>query len=127
VIAVDGEDKETREQVAEFARRNKLTHRILLGGERVSERYEVEKIFPTTFWIDHRGIVVRREVGFRPEMKKEIEQMILELLRARDDDGKKSAPPGTTGPAGATKAPAGDAGRPGDAKAAKNSTDPEDS
>ncbi len=92
VIAVNAENRESREVVAKFAQRNKLTHRILVGGEEVSDLYHVEQVFPTTFWIDHGGRIIRREVGFRPEMEKVIEGMILELLRIRDGETKDFPP-----------------------------------
>jgi len=88
VVAVNADNKEDRELVSRFARRNKLTHLILVGGEQASEQYGTEQVLPTTFWIDHRGRVARRETGFRPEMVKEMERTIEELLRARNGEGK---------------------------------------
>jgi hypothetical protein len=83
VISVDSNNQDGPQPVAQLAQKLKLTHRILVGGGKASDLYDVEQVLPTTFWIDHRGLVVQRETGFRPEMEKEIERMIEELLKRR--------------------------------------------
>ncbi len=88
VIAVDVEDKETREALTAYARKGKLTHPILPGGSRAGDLYDVEKVLPTVFWIDHRGRVIRRQSGFRSETAREMERTVLDLLRERDADAK---------------------------------------
>ena len=103
---MDAEDRDSPAQVADFASKRKLTHRILVGGSRAADLYEFARVFPTTFWIDHRGRVVRRDTGFRPEMEKEIERTIQDLLRARDAEAGKA-------PAGAPpEPPAGTSSKP---------------
>jgi len=84
VLAVDGDDSESREKVADYAQKHKLTHPIVLQGEKVAELYETDGVMPTAFWIDQRGRVVRREVGFSPEMDREIERTIQDLLKEKD-------------------------------------------
>jgi hypothetical protein len=86
VLAVDADDDETRETVAAFAAKLKLTHPIALQGGQASELYDIDGVMPTAFWIDHQGRVVRRETGFQPEMEKEMERMIEDLLRRRDGE-----------------------------------------
>ena len=93
MIAVLAEERDTAEAAADFARKKKLAHRIVPGGSRAADLYDFDRIMPTAFWIDHRGRVVRRETGFRPEMAREIERTIQDLLRARDADAPRSAPP----------------------------------
>jgi hypothetical protein len=95
------EDRDAPDKVAEFARQKKLTHRIFAGGGRIADLYDFDRILPTAFLIDHRGRVVRRETGFRPEMAKEIERTLEDLLRARDADaGKEAGAAGAPAPAG---------------------------
>ena len=54
---------EPRETVADFARQEKLQHRMLLDGSEVGIRYGVTSI-PTNVWINPEGIVVDAAVGF---------------------------------------------------------------
>jgi len=92
VLAVDAYDHETREQVQEFARNLKLTHPIVLTGEKASDLYEVQQQMPMAFWIDSKGTIVRRDLGFHPEMEKETERTIVTLLDQRDAEAGKGAP-----------------------------------
>ena len=78
------DDDEPSELVKGYARKNKLTHPILLKGGGAFELYDDSAAMPMAFWIDHRGIVVEREVGFQPQMEKEIARRIEEMLTARD-------------------------------------------
>jgi hypothetical protein len=84
---VDADDDDTPEMVREMVSKMKLTHPMVLRGSAVSDLYSVEQILPTAFWIDRNGRVVLREVGFLPEMEKEIERRINELL------GSSAVPP----------------------------------
>ncbi len=54
---------EPRESVAEFARHEKLSYRILLDGRAVGVQYGVTSI-PTSVWINPKGIVVDAALGF---------------------------------------------------------------
>ena len=85
------EEEETQEMVARFAEKFKFTHPIVLKGGAASEIYDVRGAKPTAFWIDPLGRVALREVGFDPEMEKEIERRINDLLKARDEAGEKPA------------------------------------
>ena len=82
-MAVDADDADTPEKVSELVAKLKLTHPIVLRGEAVSDLYGIEGVMPTAFWIDRNGRVVLREVGFLPEMEKEIERRINDLLEGR--------------------------------------------
>ncbi len=54
---------EPRETIAEFARQEKLSYRMLLDGSEVGIRYGVTSI-PTYVWINPEGIVVDAALGF---------------------------------------------------------------
>jgi len=83
VMAVNGYD-ESKEEVQEFVNDKKLKHPILLkGGETALKLYGVEG-YPTSFWINHEGRIVGKEVGFSPEMEPAIEKRIEKLLAARE-------------------------------------------
>jgi hypothetical protein len=66
--------------VREFAKENKLTHPILLGGREAHRELYRCKYVPTNFWIDRTGRIVGAEEGFEPEHVDEMEQMIRNLL-----------------------------------------------
>ena len=51
-----------------------------LDGATQGQEYSVTGI-PATFYIDKKGIVRHKDVGFGPGKEKEIEQKIVELLR----------------------------------------------
>lgn len=61
VLAVNGWN-EPRKQVAEFAQEHKLQQTILLDGNEVAGRYNV-KWYPSLFWIDRRGEIVKFDEG----------------------------------------------------------------
>jgi hypothetical protein len=81
--------------VGEFARKARLAHTLLLSGSAAAEKFAFDKALPTAFWIDHRGVIVRRVSGFRPGMEKGLERIAEELLRARDAGARE---PGSGGP-----------------------------
>jgi thiol-disulfide isomerase/thioredoxin len=79
VIAVNAYDEE-RPLVAEFVKKEKLKQIILLKGSEVaSDLYGVPS-FPTTYWIDREGRVVRRETGFDPLMFPAMERLARKLV-----------------------------------------------
>ena len=106
VIAVDAEDRDTREMAAEFARKQRTTHTILVGGSEAADRYAFDKVLPTSFWIDDDGRIVRRDTGFRPEMEKELYRTAEVLLKAREaSSGAPSSPAGAPNAGGKTEQP----------------------
>jgi thiol-disulfide isomerase/thioredoxin len=83
-IAVQVDERETRESIAEYAGKARLVHPILIGGSRAGELYDIEKVLPAAFWIDRRGRVIRRQSGFRAEMARDMERTVVDLLQERD-------------------------------------------
>ena len=79
VLGVNAWD-EPKHEVAKFVEEQKLAYRILLDGAEVKERYELLGV-PTVFWVDHQGVMVDIEVGFRgPES---LERKTTRLLAAK--------------------------------------------
>jgi len=67
-----------------------LGHPILMTGSDVArERYFVSA-FPTSLWIDHRGRVVERRVGFLDEDFPDLEQKLRGLLEARSAEARSA-------------------------------------
>ena len=94
VIAVNGYD-ETKEVIQKFVNEKKLKQPILrstdtdgdgdedendsLGSNVAINLFGVQG-FPTNFWIDAKGNIIGREVGFDPAMVPAIEKRIEKLL-----------------------------------------------
>jgi peroxiredoxin len=57
-------DDGSPEQVRRFAQRMGIRFRLAMADERVLESYGPIRSIPTTFFIDRRGEVVRRVVGY---------------------------------------------------------------
>ena len=88
VVGVNGYD-EPKDLVEKFMSDEKLTHPVvLLGGKVASEQYHVRG-YPTSYWVDHEGNIVDREVGFGQGSEKKLASMIEQLLAARN--GKSPA------------------------------------
>jgi len=79
VIAVNGWN-ESRAVVSRFVQENRLKQPILLmGGSVAAKQYSVPG-YPASFWIDHEGKVVHREVGFRPEDFPAMRERLAKML-----------------------------------------------
>ncbi len=82
MIAVNDWDEDAA-TVGKFATQSKLTHKILLMGGKISPDLYGVTSSPTSFWIDHKGIVRGRSVGFNvahvPKMEQKIEKMLAEM------------------------------------------------
>jgi thiol-disulfide isomerase/thioredoxin len=77
ILAVESFDTDPAD-VAGYLRENKLRHPVLTGGAQVSSRtYNIGGL-PRAFWIDKRGNVVGRQVGF--DSKEALERKAEELL-----------------------------------------------
>ena len=88
VVAVNAWN-EPAATVRDFVERSALKQRILLMGQNVARTKYSVRAYPTAFWIDHRGVVVEREVGFLPTSVPEMERRIEQLLVARGSrDGR---------------------------------------
>jgi hypothetical protein len=93
VIAVNGWD-EDKEMVQEFVNKEKLKHTVLLMGSKVAEERFGVSSYPSTFWLDHQGKVLRREMGFAPFMAAAMERQIQRLIAGRSaakDEASKEA------------------------------------
>jgi len=105
VVGVNGYD-EAKDLVANYMKDENLTHPVvLMGGTIAGEQYHVRG-FPTSYWVDHEGKIVEREVGFGPGNEKKLIERAEQLLEARN--GKKPADRPYKLPVKAGQAKAGD-------------------
>lgn len=78
ILAINAYD-ETPEAIAEYAKAEQLKHTIAVqGGDVANSSYHVAA-YPTTFWIDRQGKVVRYVIGF--ENGDELERELIGFLK----------------------------------------------
>ena len=78
-LVVIGINAEANHKNVEKFAEAKMSYTVLLDGEAQGREYGVTGI-PCTFYVDRKGIVRHRDVGFGPGKEKEIQQKIVELL-----------------------------------------------
>ena len=102
VVGVNGYD-EPKDLVEKFMSDEKLTHPVLLMGSKVaSEHYHVRG-YPTSYWVDHEGNIVDREVGFGEGNEKKLANTIEQLLAARNGKSPTDKPAKSPAKAGDEK------------------------
>ncbi len=69
---------ETDEEVSAYVTDEKLNHQIVVGGNNVARTSYHVAAYPTTFWINHRGEVVRYVIGF--ESGEQLEAELVDFL-----------------------------------------------
>lgn len=76
---------ESKDTIQKFVDKEKLAQKILLMGGKIADKtYRVEN-YPTSFWINHEGRIVDREVGFNPETFSKMEKHVERLLAAKKE------------------------------------------
>lgn len=81
---------ESKEKVQKFVDQEKLVQKVLLMGGKIADKVYRVTNYPTSFWINHEGRIVGREVGFNPETFSKMEKHVEQLLAAK----KKAAEAG---------------------------------
>ncbi len=72
-----------RDRVANFVKECEVNYPVLLRGHDVATNDYFVTGYPTTFWIDRKGKVVKRTTGFD---KSEFKKMKDELVQAMSKD-----------------------------------------
>jgi len=78
-VAVNAYDEE-RKVVADYVEKEKLKQTVLLMGSKVAQDLYAAPSYPTSYWIDREGRVVRRETGFQATMVPALERMARKLV-----------------------------------------------
>ena len=71
--------EETEETILDYVTKEKLKHQIVVGGGQVATSSYNVASFPTTFWINRRGEVVRYAIGF--DDGQQLEAELIEFLK----------------------------------------------
>jgi hypothetical protein len=74
---------ESKEKLQKFVDKEKLEQKILLMGGTIADKLYRVTNYPTSFWINHEGRIVDREVGFNPEAFSKMEGHVERLLEAQ--------------------------------------------
>lgn len=82
VVCVNGFD-DSIEDVKKILDEDHITHTILLGGRKVASDQYFTTAFPTTFWIDKAGNIVKRTTGFRAKDAEKLRSEIDEFLNPK--------------------------------------------
>ena len=82
MVAVNGYN-DRKPVVEKYVQMAGLQQTVLLNGRDVARRNYSVRAFPTSYWIDHNGVVVKRTVGFAPYMVADMEKRIERMLAAR--------------------------------------------
>jgi thiol-disulfide isomerase/thioredoxin len=82
VVAVNAYDEE-RQVIADFVSKEKLKQTVLLMGSKVAQDLYAAPSYPTSYWIDREGKVVRREMGFQVTMVPALERMARKLVTTK--------------------------------------------
>ncbi len=77
IIGINAYD-ETDETIIAYVTNEKLKHQIVVGGNMVAKSTYHVAAYPTTFWINRRGEVVRYAVGF--ENGEQLEAELIDFL-----------------------------------------------
>lgn len=82
ILGINAYD-ETNENVQAYVTKEKLKHQIVVGGKDLADTEYQVGAYPTTFWIDRHGKVVRYVVGFEngAELEAELIEFIAEQKR----------------------------------------------
>lgn len=80
ILGINAYD-ETNETVQAYVSKEKLKHQIVVGGKDLADATYHVGAYPTTFWIDRHGKIVRYVVGF--ENGDELEAELVEFLAAQ--------------------------------------------
>ena len=74
-------DEEAPSFVKDFAQKNALPYRIVMADDDVQARYGV-RAYPTTVFIDRKGVIQKRIIGVPPKGRAEFEDALKPLLAA---------------------------------------------
>jgi hypothetical protein len=82
VIAANGFDDE-QSKIAEFVSDCEVDYQILMNAATVARDQYYVSGFPTTFWIDQDGKIVKRLTGFDENEFETMRKQLIELLPAK--------------------------------------------
>lgn len=77
-IALD-KGSNVRSDVASFVKDNGIAYRVFLDDDKTSSAFGVTNI-PVTFIVDKQGALVKKQIGFMPELNEKLSKEIEALL-----------------------------------------------
>ena len=82
MIAANGFDDQ-KPQIAEFVADFGVDYQILMNAATVARDQYYVTGFPTTFWIDRDGKIVKRLTGFDKDEFETMRQQLIEFIQAK--------------------------------------------
>ena len=79
MIGIDPYDGTKKDEMADFLAKRGITYTVLFSDRELPEAYHVSA-YPTLFFIDRKGKIVKVETGFSKTMEDEIEKQLLKML-----------------------------------------------
>ena len=79
MIGIDPYDDTKKDEMADFLAKRGITYMVLLSDRELPEAYHVSS-YPTLFFINRKGKIVKVKTGFSKTMEDEIEKQLLKML-----------------------------------------------
>ena len=79
MIGIDPYDDTKKDEMADFLAKRSITYTVLFSDRELPEAYHVSS-YPTLFFINRKGKIVKVKTGFSKTMEDEIEKQLLKML-----------------------------------------------
>ena len=79
MIGIDPYDDPEKDAMADFLSKRGISYTVLFSDHDLAEKYRVGA-YPTLFFLDRKGRIVKIEEGFSPEQEDAIEEQLVKLL-----------------------------------------------
>lgn len=79
VVGIDPYDDPEKDEMADFLSKRGVTYTVLFSGRDLPEAYHVYE-YPTLFFVNRKGKIMKVQYGFSKDMESPIEKQLLKLL-----------------------------------------------
>lgn len=79
VVGIDPYDDPAKDEMSKFLAKRGITYTVLFSNRELSATYRIYG-FPTLFFIDREGKIVKIHTGFSKDMGTELEEQLLKML-----------------------------------------------
>lgn len=79
IIGIDPYDDTKKDEMVDFLAKRGITYTVLFSDRELPEAYHVSS-YPTLFFINRKGKIVKVKTGFSKTMEDEIEKQLLKML-----------------------------------------------
>ena len=79
VVGIDPYDDPAKDEMVKFLAKRGITYTVLFSNRKLSNTYRIQG-FPTLFFLDREGKIVKIQTGFSKEREDELEDQLLKML-----------------------------------------------